>query len=236
MSTNIYIESKKWAQEHNITVWYQNKVASTNDVAKFGEKPYTLFLTEHQHQGRGRGDKTWIDTEDGSQLLSTWCFNLDSPPQQFTAPLIGLGVYQALKAIWPEINFGLKAPNDILIENKKLAGILTEVISQGAKYKVVVGIGINVFNAPSADIETGSLQDYIKEQKITDHWGHFLTQLYGQLKSRLTEACKESLTKSNSDELLEALAQCTQKIGLIEQVLPDGSLKTKDNTYHWSEI
>lgn len=236
MSENIYNESKKWAQEHNISYWYQSKVSSTNDIAKFGDKDYTLFLTEHQHQGRGRNKNSWQDTEDGTQLLSSWCFNIETAPQQFTAPLMGLGVYQALKTIWPDINFGLKAPNDILIDNKKSAGLLTEVISQGSNFKVIVGLGINVFKTPKTDIEACCLNDFINGQKIIDHWDHFLTQLYGQLKSRLNEACKDQLSESNTDDLKEALNNCTQKIGTIEQVLPDGCLKTKDKTYHWSEI
>lgn len=236
MSENIYTESKKWAQEHNISFWYQNKVSSTNDIAKFGDKDYTLFLTEHQHQGRGRAGRSWADTDDGSQLLSSWTFKSNEAPQQFTAPLMGLGVFQALKTIWPDIEFGLKAPNDIMIENKKVAGLLTEVVSQGSDHKIIIGLGLNVFKTPKVDVEACCLKDYISPQKITDHWDHFLTQLYGQLKSRLTESCKDSLSKDNTDDLLEALSQCSQKIGPIEQVLPDGSLKTKDKTYHWSEI
>ena len=236
MSENIYAESKKWAQEHNISLWYQNKVSSTNDVAKFGDKDYTLFLAEHQHQGRGREGRSWSDTDDGTQLLSSWCFKSTEAPQQFTAPLMGLGVFQALKTIWPEVKFGLKAPNDIMIDDKKVAGLLTEVVSQGSDHKVIVGLGLNVFKTPEVDVEACSLKDHIPAQKIIDHWDHFLTQLYGQLKSRLTESCKDSLSKTNTDELLEGLSQASQKIGAIQQVLPDGSLKTTDKNYHWSEI
>lgn len=101
-----------------------------------------VIAAEYQSGGRGRLKRTF-DAPKSSALL----FSLYIEPQRNREdwgwiPLIaGVSVAQILS----EFNAQVKWPNDILIDNKKVSGLITEVIGNG----VVIGIGINVAMRPS---------------------------------------------------------------------------------------
>jgi len=101
-----------------------------------------VIVAEFQSAGRGRLTRTF-DAPKSSALL----FSLYIEPQRNRddwgwIPLIaGVSVAQILS----QFNAQVKWPNDILINNKKVAGLITEVIGDG----VVIGIGINVAMQPS---------------------------------------------------------------------------------------
>ena len=113
---NIYESSKRWARQSQHRHWGKPVTTSTNSIAKDNLveiEDFKLFLTSQQTQGRGRGINTWVTDSPTGHLLSTWCFRAQSPPQQFTAPLMGLGLYSAAKLQWPNLEWSLKAPNDL---------------------------------------------------------------------------------------------------------------------------
>ncbi len=126
---------------------------STNDLAlnwiEVGAPDGALVAADTQTAGRGRLDRHWI-TQPGSALA----FSLVLHPRAdeieklpFFAPLAGLAVSQALEnlGLSPEI----KWPNDVLLERRKVCGILVEAAWSGSQSKgVVIGIGVNV--APSS--------------------------------------------------------------------------------------
>jgi BirA family biotin operon repressor/biotin-[acetyl-CoA-carboxylase] ligase len=94
-----------------------------------------VALTEHQTEGRGRLGRTWID-EPGSGLL--FSVALLPPPPVAVWPELTLVAAEAVAgAIGPAAS--IKHPNDVLVDGKKVAGILAE-----AQERVVLGIGINV--------------------------------------------------------------------------------------------
>jgi BirA family biotin operon repressor/biotin-[acetyl-CoA-carboxylase] ligase len=94
-----------------------------------------VALTEHQTQGRGRLGRTWID-EPGTGLL--FSVALLPPPPVADWPALTLVAAEAVAgAIGPAA--AIKHPNDVLVDGRKVAGILAE-----AQERVVLGIGINV--------------------------------------------------------------------------------------------
>lgn len=115
---------------------------STNTYAKAllksGEPftPYTLIYTDNQTAGRGRLGRNW-ESQEGNSL----CMSLIVPfPHNPRITLIAaLAVYDALYDICGE-NLRIKWPNDLIIDNKKLCGILTESTNTAA----VIGIGVNL--------------------------------------------------------------------------------------------
>ena len=122
---------------------------STNTYAKAllksGEPftPYTLVYTDNQTQGRGRLGRTWQ-----SQKGDSLCMSLITPfPNNPRITLIAaLGVYDALKDICGETLL-IKWPNDLVADNKKLCGILTESTPTAA----IIGIGVNLNNTDFPD-------------------------------------------------------------------------------------
>lgn len=113
-------------------------VESTNEYAKkiaSKSENFTIILAKKQRSGRGRLNRKWESPEGG-----LWV-SVILKPEFFSSLLsldMGLAVLETLK------NFGidskLKWPNDLLVSEKKICGILLEKISEN----VIIGIGLNV--------------------------------------------------------------------------------------------
>ncbi len=99
----------------------------------------TVALAEHQTAGRGRLGRIWVD-EPGSGLALSVV--LRPPPPVARWPELTLVAADAVRgAIGPEA--AIKDPNDVLVDGRKVAGILAEATDH-----VVVGIGVNIGEAP----------------------------------------------------------------------------------------
>ncbi len=107
----------------------------------------TIVLAEKQILGKGMGDNTW-DSEAGKNLnLSILLKPQSLPPEkQFVLnKAIALAVSDFVMTIIPDKEIRIKWPNDIYIEDKKVAGILiSNTIKGNTLEDVIVGIGINV--------------------------------------------------------------------------------------------
>jgi BirA family biotin operon repressor/biotin-[acetyl-CoA-carboxylase] ligase len=120
---------------------------STNAVvaerARAGEEEGLVVVTEHQTAGRGRLDRVW-ETPARTSLTFSVLLRPDLPAQDWTwLPLLtGYAVQAAVADRIPEV--ALKWPNDVLVEERKLAGILVERIETPTGPAAVVGVGINV--------------------------------------------------------------------------------------------
>jgi BirA family biotin operon repressor/biotin-[acetyl-CoA-carboxylase] ligase len=108
-------------------------VASTQDIAR--ELPIgSIVMADHQTAGRGRLERRW-EAPPGTALLVSFVLDRN--------PLLSLAAgVAAAEACGPEVR--LKWPNDLLLGDRKLGGILVEV----APDKAVCGIGINLTWAP----------------------------------------------------------------------------------------
>ncbi len=101
-------------------------------------------LAEHQSAGRGRRGRTWVSPFGGNIYLSVlWRFNSGAAVVGGLSLALGIAVAEALQIEAPGI--GLKWPNDVVWQGRKLAGVLVEMAgeSSGPCY-VVAGIGINI--------------------------------------------------------------------------------------------
>jgi BirA family biotin operon repressor/biotin-[acetyl-CoA-carboxylase] ligase len=116
----------------------------------------TVILAESQTAGRGRMGRTWHSEPENGLYLSV-VLRLDIPPT--VAPLVTLGCAVALRhAIVrvAQIPVDIKWPNDILVNKKKVAGILAEIQAEVDRvHMLVVGVGLNV----NQDSMPGELAD-----------------------------------------------------------------------------
>ncbi len=115
------------------------------DLAKKGAQDGTLIVTEEQIRGRGRLGREWLSAPYNSLIMSL-IFKPNIEPSQlyYITMLSSIAVVNAVKRT-AGISAGIKWPNDIYINNKKVAGILTELfINKESETIVVVGIGLNV--------------------------------------------------------------------------------------------
>lgn len=140
---------------------YLNSVTSTNDylreLANSGAKSGTVVIARTQSAGKGRKGNSFHSPSGGGIYLSyLYRPDVDVVLSAIT-PQIAVAVYKAIIDV-TGIDTGIKWVNDIVLNGKKICGILTEssVINSKSPF-IVVGIGINV-NTP-AKAFTGELEN-----------------------------------------------------------------------------
>ncbi len=125
------------------------KINSTNDIAKQKIKKgfrQGLVFAEEQKKGRGQYGKKWISLK-GNLFLSVFI----EIKNQITLKKITFINYQIIKKILSKLfktKLTIKLPNDLLINKKKICGILQEIISINDKKFIIIGIGINLIKNP----------------------------------------------------------------------------------------
>ena len=125
------------------------EIGSTNSYLMTQPAPMPghcrVAMAEHQTAGRGRRDRVWQSPKAAGIYLSV-SYTFDKMPQSLPCLTlaIGIGVANALKQQGVS-QIQLKWPNDLVVNDGKLGGILTEVqAAQNNSVKVVVGLGLNV--------------------------------------------------------------------------------------------
>jgi BirA family biotin operon repressor/biotin-[acetyl-CoA-carboxylase] ligase len=121
-----------------------DETASTNAdlvaAARAGEPGNVVLVAESQTAGRGRLDRAWVAPARSSVLLSVLLRPTPSPATWTLLPLLaGVAVVEAVRAV-AHVDAVLKWPNDVLVDDRKLAGILVERVDDA----VVIGLGVNV--------------------------------------------------------------------------------------------
>lgn len=117
--------------------------ADLAERARSGAPAGSVLVTEHQTSGRGRLGRVW-ETPERACLTFSLLRRPELPPATWPwIPLaVGVAVHEVLRESLPGI--GLKWPNDVLVDDRKLVGILVERIETSDGPAAVVGIGVNV--------------------------------------------------------------------------------------------
>jgi BirA family biotin operon repressor/biotin-[acetyl-CoA-carboxylase] ligase len=122
---------------------WSEETASTQDVLRgAGLHEGAVAVAEHQTAGRGREGRRWEDAAGRSLLVSVLLRPRGGLPVQQLALVVGLAVADAVEAA-TGVAATLKWPNDVLLEGRKVAGVLLEATEDA----VVCGIGVNVNEA-----------------------------------------------------------------------------------------
>ena len=139
---------------------FLDNVSSTQDYIKeriFNDKYDLAVLTNSQSLGRGRRDREWESPSGG-----LW-FSFDT---LFTNEMITLKIGVAVREVIEEVykvKILIKWPNDLIIDNKKVGGILCEKV----KDRVIIGVGINT-NLAKIEVEN-SISLFDKTKKIVNN-------------------------------------------------------------------
>lgn len=180
-------------------VFFEESVTSTNEMAKkradCGCEEGTLCLAEEQTGGKGRLSRGWFSPAGGGIWYSLVLRPPFLPSEASKCTL--LAAVAVVKGInrYTGLNTGIKWPNDILVQGRKMVGILTEMNAEfGHINYVVIGTGINI------DIPPEKLPKDIKG----------------------TAACLTDVTdkKINRAELLQCILEETER--LYEGVVSSG--------------
>lgn len=133
---------------------YVPTTASTNliarDEGRAGAPHGTVVVTDYQHTGRGRLGRSWV-SEPGKDLTFSVLLRPELPPERVARLTLAASVAVAdaveslLKLDGPSGRVALKWPNDVLIDGRKVCGILSEAsLDMDGVHWVAVGIGLNV--------------------------------------------------------------------------------------------
>ena len=179
------------------------EVDSTNSygkkhIDKFEDK--TAIITKKQTSGRGRLNRSWVDLGEENLFLSI----ILKPSETFNEIYPNLTQYLSVTLCKIIESYGvqtqIKWPNDVLIDGKKIAGILSETVMQGQKLKgIVLGVGVNLNSnhekinaipnkiATSLNIETQKaidLKEFLNKllTEFFEHYDEFLQSGFLQIK------------------------------------------------------
>jgi BirA family transcriptional regulator, biotin operon repressor / biotin---[acetyl-CoA-carboxylase] ligase len=174
-----------------------DEVDSTMNVARKllvqGAQEGTTVVAETQNQARGRRGRSWFSKRNAGLWFTTILTPPQSPQVSELALIAGLSVLETLHHVGVS-KARLKWPNDILVERRKLAGILLEAETRGARLEgVLVGIGLNLASEKTLDVPqdlclryTGVL-DYLAQEKC--HPEHLFEDILAALKDNYRLWC-----------------------------------------------
>jgi BirA family biotin operon repressor/biotin-[acetyl-CoA-carboxylase] ligase len=141
------LDTDRLAGTRFATVRIYSEIASTNteavEQARAGAREGLVIVADHQTAGRGRLGRTW-SAEPGTALLVSILLRPPLPISEVPVVLMAAGL-AACDGVEAAAGFRprLKWPNDLVVGERKLAGLLTES-SGGAEPAVVLGLGLNV--------------------------------------------------------------------------------------------
>ena len=131
-------------EKYNIV--HKKVVSSTMDEVK-NYVNNTLLFADMQTAGRGKGDRVWV-SEENLNLYMSLVINATEPDINYSnfSFLSSVCVVESLNNFTENLNVQTKWPNDVLINQKKVSGILLEFdLNKGI---LVIGIGVNLFSYP----------------------------------------------------------------------------------------
>ena len=219
------------------------EISSTNELAKelaSKSENGTAILAEIQTQGRGRLSRPWVSPPGG-----IWMSLILKPEMPLSKVhqinmAVSVAVSRSIQALYG-LEAGIKWPNDILIDERKVCGILMEVSAEVDRLDyAVVGLGIN------ANVDVSGFPDEWKSTSI----GHLLGRVVSraELIQNILQEIEAAYERMNSTEIYEEwrrrsitigkLVRITSMtgdlIGVAEDLLKDGALylKTKEGSKH----
>ena len=182
-------------------------ISSTNDYLlrkeKNKNKDIKICIAEEQTKGRGRRGKSWI-----SPKFKNIYFSLSSYLKKEDLSGLSIAVALSVSKVLSKINVMslIKWPNDLLVGNKKICGILIETAKVGELTKVVIGIGINVNMEYSELIDQEWTSIKLEKKQSVDR-NSIITEMINQLCITLNKFEQEEfdyfLKKFSSLDLLK---------------------------------
>lgn len=139
-----YMDTEKMGRQ---LVFYKKTDSTNLDVKRLAEdggKEGTLVVADMQEAGRGRRGRAWVSPS-GEAIYMSLLLRPSCAPNQASAItlVMAIAILEAVEELKPGI-CGIKWPNDLVINGKKMCGILTEMsMEMDAIHYVVVGVGVN---------------------------------------------------------------------------------------------
>ena len=145
-------------------------VTSTNDVAinliKEEQKEIGCVYADIQTKGRGTHGRKWVS--DKGNFFGSIFFPLKNnyPPFNEFSIINSIIISGVIKHFCKNGNINLKFPNDVLVNGKKICGILQELIIANNKNFLIIGIGVNIVSSPNINNKYQATNILFQTKKI----------------------------------------------------------------------
>ncbi len=185
----------------------------------------SVVIAEQQTAGRGRDGRTWHSPAGGA-----WLGVLLRPERAELSAMavrVGLAVADAVDALLGRAETRLKWPNDVLLGDRKLAGILCEGRWHGAAlHWLAVGVGVNVCNAIPAEVARGavSLVEWLPAVRRLDLLDRLVPALARELASREPALSDQECAAFAARDWLHGRELRAPAVGRARGLRPDGAL------------
>ena len=185
-------------------------------AAEAGAADHSVLMARHQTAGRGRLNRQWVAPPGANLLVSLLFREVPQHPHQLTQR-VAIAAARACHDV-AGVSPTLKWPNDLLLDGRKLAGVLAQAGGNPVNY-VVVGIGLNVGWAPEGAALLGERHDPVDVLNA-------LLDAYDQLPADITDVYRAALATIGQSVRVELTGSAIA--GRALDVLPDGRLVVLD--------
>lgn len=216
------------AELHRLT-----QVSSTLDVihdyAARGAPHGTVVVADEQLAGRGSRGRSWHSPVGGlwySILLRT------AAADEALSLRVGLAVARAIEQVVPEARIALKWPNDLMLGERKVGGVLCEARWQGAALGwIAVGLGINVRNRLPEEVAlTGTTLSSVAPALEPASLVASITEALRLLRAQQTGLSAEEHAEFRGRDWLKGRRILEPREGTADGIGPDGSLRVLDSS------
>lgn len=169
---------------------------------------FTAAIAGEQTAGKGRLGRSWESVSGASLSLSVLVRPASAKEQSWLTLLAGLSVSEALRELG--VDCGIKWPNDVLVGEKKICGIL----AAGVKDAVIVGMGVNI-KTVTGQLERAIALDALGVEVSLD-----------ELAAKIGQRLKTSIQgfRSNPNQLMQSFRERCITLGQqVRAEFPDGS-------------
>lgn len=202
-----YLTEEEWPGP----IFYHASIDSTNEEAKRqaaqGAQTGTLYVADYQAAGRGRRGKNWNSSK-GEDIFFTILLRPELPVECASMlTLIAALAAAAVSEKYSEEPCQIKWPNDILLHEKKICGILTEMeVEMGEISYVIIGIGFNInrkkFSPEIENMATSIYRETGKTIKRAAFLADFIREFQKRYRVFLKEKTLTSFVKEYQDRLI----------------------------------
>jgi BirA family biotin operon repressor/biotin-[acetyl-CoA-carboxylase] ligase len=223
-------------------IHYFPELSSTMDSAKGLARKncpdFTVVIAGRQTKGRGRLNRRWVSDEGGLYFTLVLRPDIPLPMSSRVNFLASVTLARVLRDMY-QIEAAVKWPNDILVDDRKLSGMLSELEAEADRvFFINIGMGINVNNDPTG-VEPGaiSLKNMLgREISRVRLLARFLDEFEDRLKNaefenvisewkQYTVTLQRQVRIVTQREVTEGLAVDVDESGALIVKLADGSIK-----------
>ena len=203
---------------NNFNLIHLESVESTmKSIKNFIGTQNICMIADEQTSGIGRRGNKWVSPKGNIYISFLIKYDLPFENHFLFSAFTANSIIKFLSKYIDE-NINIKWPNDIIINNKKIAGIMTEIVEHNNTPYIIIGLGINILTSPKIkDYKTCSLKDYKDNLKYENVLINFIEFFFGEY---------EMMKKKNYDQILNLFKNKMSYFGSkINILLPNGDVK-----------